>query len=183
MPHYICDKWSPVLTRCKGLGAVRGLQSHLEVGGHTRTSWHRVDDGRHIAGGQSTRRQCLAAHVNALLSRKEGRLARCPEAAKHGNAASGGHEHWQGATLGSHCDQTSTISRGCCLKTLRGLSNRNLELLTCICIPASAGSLEAECESERPTPKPQARLNILNALEAGGPAETGCRRGRTYPVC
>ena len=122
MPHYICDKWSPVLTRCKGLGAVRGLQSHLEVGGHTRTSWHRVDDGRHIAGGQSTRRQCLAAHVNALLSRKEGRLARCPEAAKHGNAASGGHEHWQGATLGSHCDQTSTISRGCCLKTLRGLS-------------------------------------------------------------
>ena len=48
------------------------------MGGHTRASGDCVHDGRHIAGGQSTTRQRLAAHVHALLRCHESLLARCP---------------------------------------------------------------------------------------------------------
>ena len=93
--------------RFERLRAIGGLERHLEVGRHTGASWHRVDDGRHVAGGQSTARQRLATHVDALLRCDKGLLAWCPEAAKHSHAACDRHEHRQGATLGSHCDQTS----------------------------------------------------------------------------
>ena len=85
-------------------GCHPSLERHLEVGGHTRASGDCVHDGRHIAGGQSTTRQRLAAHVHALLRCHESLLARCPEAAKHSRAAGSRHKHWQGAALGSHCD-------------------------------------------------------------------------------
>ena len=96
-------------TRGERLSAIRSLERHLEVGGHTRASWHRFDDGGHIARGQSTTRQCLATHVDALLRSHKGRLARGPEVAKHSHAAHCGHEHWQGTTLGSHCDEASIL--------------------------------------------------------------------------
>ena len=107
-----------VLRALEGLSSIRGLQGDLEVRGHAGPGWHGVDDGRHVAEGQGTTRQRLAAHVDALLRRHEGLLAGRPEAAEQGCAAGGGHEHRKRATLGSHGVLKLTTSKCCAARSL-----------------------------------------------------------------
>ena len=93
-----------VLRAVEGLGAIRSLQGHLEVGWHAGPSRNRAHDGRHIARGQGTAGQSLAAQVDALLGRHEGQLciACAPEAAQDCGTAGRSQQGRKHTRLGGH---------------------------------------------------------------------------------
>ena len=120
-----------VLRALEGLGAIRGLKSHLEVGWHSGTSGHSVHDGWHITCCQCAFGQGLAAQVHALLRCHKGLGAGGQEATQQSCAAGRNHQDRQHTRLRSHCLTSSWIGKNLVDLTARQLQTLSSQSLSC----------------------------------------------------